>query len=110
MPARLKELLHAFHLGGVLLIRAALEAWGETHLHLGINAAGKSGIGTKVVDAAAHFEQIKRVVGELLGGNTRKKRSIVPCFASQPADAGGYRGAGIRIVEDELDQRREAQS
>ena len=77
LAAALKELLHAIDLGGILLVGAAFEARRQAHLHLGINAAGKGGVGMKVVDAASHLEQIERVVGELLRRNAREKRAVI---------------------------------
>src|SRR5215469_2162689 len=63
--------------GGISLIRAALEAGREAHFHLGVDAAGKRGIGMKIVDAAAHLEEVQRVVHEFLGHKPRGKRSVV---------------------------------
>src|SRR5208337_5019085 len=67
-------------------------------------------IGMQIVNTTAHLEQIKRVIGKLLCGDARRERAEVLRVALHAADARGDGRARIRIVEDELDQRREAQS
>src|SRR5208337_1780076 len=130
LAAAIQVLLHAPNLGRVFLVGAALEARRQAHLHLGINAAGECWIGTQIEGAAAHLEQVERVVGEFLRGHTRGKRPKVlradsqaggstglqpgEYFAVQnsgfsPGDARGHGRAWVRIVENELDQRRKAQ-
>src|SRR5271157_5321426 len=89
LAAALQVLLHAPNLSRILLVGATFEARRQAHLHLGINAAGKGGIGIQVEGAAAHFEQVERVVGELLGSNPRGKWAEVLRVASQAADARG---------------------
>ena len=57
--------LHAGDFAVVVVVGAAFEAGGEAHFHLGIDAAGKLRVGMEIVDAAAHLEEIERIVGEL---------------------------------------------
>ena len=52
-------------LGGVLLIRAAFEAGRQAHLHLGVNAAGKGGIGIQV-EIDPETERLK-VIAPMVG-------------------------------------------
>ena len=108
--AAFEEFLHTRNLGGVLLVGAALETRRQAHLHLGINAAGKGRIGIQVVDAAAHLEQVERVVGKLLGSNPRGERPEILRAALDAGDARRDRRARIGIVEDQLDQRRKTES
>ncbi len=68
----------------VPLIGAALETRCETHLHLGINTAGKSGIGAEVVGAAAQQKQIEHLIRDsarplLARGTDRKERWPPSC-------------------------------
>ena len=70
---------------------------------------GNCGIRIQVEGAAAHLEQIESIVGELLGGNAGGERTKVLRVALHPADARGDRRARVRIVEDQLDQRRKTQ-
>ena len=57
-----------------------LKARRQAHLHLGVDATGKLRVGVQVIDAAAHLEEIERVVEEFLGREAghemvRSKRS-----------------------------------
>ncbi len=65
--ARVEKGHHARGFVGVQLVGAALEAGRQAHLHLGIDAAGMGRVGIEFLDAAADFEEVERVVGELLG-------------------------------------------
>src|SRR2546425_12258662 len=85
--ARLKEVQQPIHLRVVLLLRTAREARCEAHLHFGIEAAGKRRVTPDFDLAPAHFEKIKRALGEGLGSATRRKRPIV--------HAGGRRSGVI---------------
>jgi len=51
----------------VFVICAALETRRQAHLHLGINASGKRGVGMQLVHAPPHFEKVQRVIQEVLG-------------------------------------------
>src|SRR5208283_5794950 len=108
--AALEILLHARDLSRIFLVRTALEARRQAHLHLGINAAGERGIGIQVESTAAHLEQVERVIGKLLGGHPRGKWAEVLRVAFQAADARGDRRARIWIVENKLHQRRKTQA
>src|SRR5690348_4030918 len=72
-----EERAHSVHFLGVLLIAATLEAWSKAHLHFRIDTAGKSRVRIQIIHAAAHFEEIQRVVGKLLRGRARWERSVV---------------------------------
>ena len=64
----------------------------------------------EIVDAAAHLEQVERVVGELLGRDAGGERPKILRVALHCGDARGDRRPRVRIVEDQLDQRRETQA
>src|SRR2546423_9817010 len=57
--------LNTRHLDAVFIVTTTFETGRQAHLHFGVDAAGEAGVGMKVVDAAAHFEEIEGVVGEL---------------------------------------------
>ena len=102
--------LHAGDFVAVVIVGAALEARGEAHFHLGINAAGEGRVGMKVVDAAAHFEEVERVVGEFFRGGARGEGAVVEIASAKPAKARGDRGARIFIFQVQLEQRGETQT
>src|SRR5215469_12855788 len=77
MAGAIEELLNPRDLGAVLVVGAALEARRETHLHFGVDAAGETGVGMKVLDAAAHFEKIEGVVQELFGSGSGGEWTVV---------------------------------
>src|SRR5258705_12642982 len=101
----------------VVGVGAAFVTGREAHLHFGINAAGESGVRVQIVNAAAHFEKIECVTGELFGGSARRKRTVVKigetgvspvwaggdarrsteAWAIQPAEARGHRRSRIFV-------------
>ena len=83
-PAGFKKILHPGDFGVVVGVGAAFEAGGEAHLHFGIDAAGESGIGMQVFDAAAHFEEVERVAGEFLGGGAGGERAVIEIVSRSP--------------------------
>ena len=64
----------------------------------------------EIIHAAAHLEEIQRIVGELFRGSPRGKGPVVKRAAAQPAQAGGDRSTRIFIFHVQLEQRREAQA
>ncbi|MGH9500070.1 MAG: hypothetical protein ACRD3L_13095 [Terriglobales bacterium] len=62
---------------GVFAVRAAFEAGGEAHFHFGVDAAGEFRVGVKVVNAAAHLEEVERIVGVLFGGDARGEGAVI---------------------------------
>ena len=64
----------------------------------------------KIVHAAAHLEEIERIVGKLLGRGARRKWPVVERTPAQAAEAGGDGGAGVFIFQVQLEQRSEAQA
>src|ERR1039458_2533534 len=110
VPAAFEKLLYAPHFGRVFLVAASLEAGRQAHFHLVINAAGELRVGMEIVNAAAHLEQVERIVGKLLGGDAGGERPKILRVAPDSANARGDRRSRVRIVEDHLDQRRETQA
>ena len=78
--------LYAGDLGAIFVVRAALEAGGETHFHFGVNAAGEFGVGIEIVNAAAHFKEVERIVGVFFGSGAGggRDRSRWICLAGGP--------------------------
>ena len=64
----------------------------------------------EIVNAAAHLEQVERIVGKLLGGDAGGERPKILRVALHCRDARGDRRPRVRIVEDQLDQRRKTQA
>src|SRR3954454_20921689 len=60
--ARLKKFLGAFYLGHVVGVGAALEAWRQAHLHLGIDAPRECRVWRKLEGATPGLEQVERVI------------------------------------------------
>ncbi len=110
LTAGIKVLPHAGDLDSVSFVGTALEAWRQAHLHLRINAAGKTGIGIQVKGAAAHLEQVKRIIEKLVCHGPRTKRAIIERAAAQFADACGDIGARIFVFQVEADHRRGPQT
>src|SRR5437868_5593247 len=98
------------HLDAVFIVTTAFETGRQAHLHFRIDTAGEAGIGMKVVHAAAHFEEIERVVGELFCRCAREKWSVIIGLPIQAAQARGYRSSRVFIFQVQLDQRREAEA
>ena len=71
---------------------------------------GKFWVGMEVVDAAAHLEEIERIVGEFFCRGARGERTVVERTSSQAAEAGGDGRARVFIFQVQLDQRGEAQA
>ena len=109
-PAESKIGLHAVYFCGIFFVGAAFEAGREAHLHLGIDAAGEFRVGMQVVDAAAHLEEVQRIVHELLGGDAREERAVVERASAEPAKPRGDGGARVFVFEMQLHQRREAEA
>src|SRR5579863_2034184 len=84
--------LHPTHFSCVVLIAAAFETRGQAHFHFGIDAAGERGVGMEVVYAAAHFEEVERVVHEFFGGGARGERAVVEVAPVEPAETCGDGG------------------
>src|SRR5208337_2088585 len=96
------------------VIRTAAKARRQTHLHLGIHATGEFGVGMKVVDAAAHLEEIERIVHKLFRGYPRSKRSVVKVipwklFARDSSQPRRDRRAWEFVFQMHLDERSKAQ-
>ena len=64
----------------------------------------------QVVDAAAHLEEVERVVGELFCSGAGGERSIVKRSSAQAAETDGDRGARVFVFQMQLNQRSEAQT
>jgi hypothetical protein len=65
--ARGQELLDRLGLLRVALVRAALVAGREAHLHLGVDATGVGGVGVQLLGTATQQEELERLVGKALG-------------------------------------------
>ncbi len=92
----------------VALVRAALEAGREAHLHLGINAAGIARVWIQFKCAAAQQKQLEHLFCVALGGGARRERSVRPVSFAQ---AGPIRDCNsrIRIAAEKTDEGRMAQ-
>src|SRR5690349_15814000 len=77
MARAVEKLLNPSDLGAVFVVGAALEARRKTHLHFGVNAAGETGVGMKVLDAAAHFEKVEGVVQEFFRSRSGGEWTVV---------------------------------
>src|SRR4051812_13495951 len=77
LTSGIEELTHARSLCSVLLVTTSLVAGCETHFHLGVDASRKRGIGIQFLYAAAEFEEVERVVSELLGHYAGREWAIV---------------------------------
>ena len=64
----------------------------------------------EIIHAAAHFEEVERVVRKLFCGRAGGKRSVVEIAAVQAAQAGRDRGAGIFVRQVQFDQGRKTKS
>ena len=107
--ARVQKIFDPHHFGAVLVIRAAAKAGRQTHLHFGINAAGKFRIGMQVFHAAPHLEKVKRVVHEFFRRHPRPERPVIKVLSRNPPQPGRNRSTGEFVFQMQLDERREAQ-
>ena len=108
--ARVEKVFHADDLSAVLVVGAALEARGEAHLHLGIDAAGEGEVGMKVVDAAAHLEEVECVVHEFFRRQPRRERAVVDVFSAEAREARYDRGSRVFVSEMQHDEWGEPQA
>ena len=81
----------------VALVGASLEAGREAHLHLGVDASGKSRVRIKVGEAAAKQKQVEGFVTEAFGGRARRERAI-KILGSRFCNRVGYIYARIAIL------------
>src|SRR5215472_10770622 len=102
LSAVIEEVLHAPYFGRIFVIGAAFETRCEAHLHLGIDAAREFRVGIEIFDAAAHLEEIQRVVHELLGSNPRDKWAVVQVLSASFAEPRGDGGARILVIHMKL--------
>src|SRR5208337_2754735 len=102
--------LHTAYFAGIFLVGAAFEAGSKAHLLLGIDAAGKLGIGIEIVHAASHLEEVERIVHELLGSRAGLKWAVEKAVTTGASQARGDGGTGIWIFEMQLDQWRESEA
>src|SRR5271166_4735997 len=93
MPLGIKVGSHPCYFARIFLVAAALETWGKAHLHLGIDAAGKGGIGVQILHAAPHLEEIERIVHKLLGGGAGNKWTVVKRTTIKASQSDCDRGA-----------------
>ena len=109
IAARIEVALHPPDFRGIVRIRTTAKAGCQTHFHVGIDAARKRRVGMQVVHAAPHFEEIQRVVHELLRSSPREERAVVDRATIQLAEPRGHRSPGKLVFQVQLDQRSEAE-
>ena len=78
LAARGQKTLDRRSLFGIALVRAALVAGREAHLHLGVDAAGMARIGIEIVGAAAQQKELQSLFGKALGRRARSERPVGP--------------------------------
>ena len=86
----------------------------QTHLHLGINAAGKFWVGMEIFHAAPHLEKVERVVHKFFRRHPRCEGSVINVVSRNPLSRNASqsrrdRSAGEFVFQMQLDQRSEAQ-
>src|SRR5215472_5806524 len=106
----IEKVLHASYLGRIFVVRAALETRRQAHLHLGVDTAGESGIRIKTFDAAAHLEEIQRIIHELLGRDARDERTVVQVLSASFTEPGSDRRPRIFVVQMQLHERRKSKT
>src|ERR1051326_6888127 len=98
ISTRIEEALNPPNLGMIFLIRATLIAGREAHFHLGIDTAGERWIGVQIINAAAHFKEIKRITREFFCANARGEWAVIGIRAMQ-REPRRYRGAWIFVFQ-----------
>src|SRR5579863_3407516 len=109
-----EKLDEALDFGVVFLFGAAREARREAHFHFGVDAAGESGIAADFDLAAAHFEQVERLLGESERGFSGRERAVISAGGGRAGfvdgDAARDVTAWVSIAQADFQNGRRAQT